>query len=151
MEASDTFMREFLEENDWFTYTYDLGDDWQHRVTVEKVLEDYAYDYPQVIKYKGDCPIEDCGGIVGYYESMEIISNPKHPEYEEQLSWMKSQGYPNEYDMGQVNKDLKQQFFYRWGKGEKRCQEDIYEELFAGTFGLHAAYKDKNKHVMSER
>ena len=27
LEASTTYIREYLEENDWFTYTYDLGDD----------------------------------------------------------------------------------------------------------------------------
>ena len=67
MEASTTYIREFLEEEGWFTYTYDLGDNWEHRVTVEKVMDDYAFDYPVVVKYKGDCPPEDCGGIWGYY------------------------------------------------------------------------------------
>lgn len=147
LEASSIYIREYLEENDWFTYTYDLGDDWQHRVTIEKVLEDYPYDYPQVIKYKGDCPVEDCGGIEGYYEYLEIIDDPAHPEYEERIAWMKSQGYPSEYDMDYVNEELKQRFFYKWGKGEKRCQSDIYEEHFGGEYGLKAARKDKNKNM----
>ena len=145
LEARDTFIREYLEENEWFTYTYDLGDDWQHRVTIEKVIPDYAYDYPQVLKYKGDCPVEDCGGIYGYYECLEIISDKNHPEYEERLAWMKSQGYPDEYDMEAVNEELRQEFFYRWGKGENRSQGEIYEEHFAGKYGLNAAKKDKNK------
>ncbi len=145
LEARDTFIREYLEENEWFTYTYDLGDDWQHRVTIEKVISDYANDYPQVLKYKGDCPVEDCGGIYGYYDCLEIISDKSHPDYEERLAWMKSQGYPDEYDMEAVNEELKQEFFYRWGKGERRSQREIYEEHFAGKYGLNAAKKDKNK------
>lgn len=66
IEASKTYIREYLEDNDWFTYTYDMGDDWQHRVTIEKIIDDYENDYPMVIKYKGNCPLEDCGGIYGY-------------------------------------------------------------------------------------
>ncbi len=147
VEASSTYIREYLEEIDWFTYTYDLGDDWQHRVTIEKILEDYEYNYPKVIKYKGDCPVEDCGGIYGYYDCMEIISDPTHPEYEDRLSWMESQGYPDAYDMDAVNERLEQEFFYKWGKGEKRCQRKIYEDHFAGKHGLNAIHKDKNKHM----
>jgi Plasmid pRiA4b ORF-3-like protein len=30
-----------------------------------------------------DCPIEDCGIIVGYAHFLEIIMDPKHKEYEE--------------------------------------------------------------------
>lgn len=147
IEASTTYIREYLEENDWFTYTYDLGDDWQHRVTIEKILDDYENEYPQVIKFKGDCPLEDCGGIRGYYELLEIISDPIHPQYEESLEWMKSQGYPWEYDMELVNSELKQNCFYKWGKGEKRCQSDIYEDHFSGKMGLNATKRDKNKNV----
>lgn len=62
IEASTTCIDEFLERIPWFTYVYDLGDDWQHRVTIEKILDDWELNYPQVLKYKGDCPIEDCGG-----------------------------------------------------------------------------------------
>lgn len=103
IEASTTYIIEYLEGNDWFTYTYDLGDDWQHRVTIEKILDNYENEYPQAIKFKGNCPFEDCGGIRGYYELLEIISDPMHPEYEERLEWMKSQGYPWEYNMELVN------------------------------------------------
>lgn len=147
LEASDTYVREYLEENEWFTYTYDLGDDWQHRVTIEKIISDYEYDYPRVLKYKGDCPVEDCGGIYGYYDCLDVISDKNNPEYEERLKWMESQGYPCEYDIEAVNKELKEQFYYKWGKGDKRKQGDIYEEFFAGQYGLNAAKRDKNENT----
>lgn len=145
LEASETFIREYLEENDWFTYTYDLGDDWQHRVTVEKIIEDYEYNYPQVLKYKGDCPLEDCGGIWGYYDCLEIISDEKNTEYEDRLEWMQGQGYPSEYDMNAVNDKLKEEFFYKFGKADKRCQHEIYQDIFSGKYGLNATKRDKNK------
>lgn len=151
LEASTTFVREFLEEEEWFTYTYDLGDDWTHRVTIEKVIMDYEYNYPKVLKYKGDCPIEDCGGIYGYYECLEIISDPTHPEYEDRLEWMQLQGYPNEYDLENVNQALEEELFYIWGKGEKKTQSQIYEKLFSGNSGLQATKRDKNKNLAINR
>lgn len=54
---------EYMEQQSWFTYTYDFGDHWNHRVTIEKVIMDYPNNYPTVIKFKGECPIEDSGGI----------------------------------------------------------------------------------------
>jgi hypothetical protein len=151
IEASNTYIREYLEQNDWFTYSYDLGDQWQHRVTIEKILTDYEYDYPQVIKYKGDCPMEDCGGIQGYYECLEVIKDKNHPEYSEKKEWMRLQGYPQEYDLEEVNRELKEIYFYKWGKGENRYQNTLYEEIFHGSKGLRATKRDKNKNVSINR
>ena len=144
MEASTTYIREFLEEEGWFTYTYDLGDNWEHRVTVEKVMDDYAFDYPVVVKYKGDCPPEDCGGIWGYYEYLEIMQDKSHPEYEDRAAWLEMQGYPDEYDMAWVNDELRRDYCYRWGKGENRIQREIYRDLFEGKAGLQATKNDSN-------
>lgn len=147
IDANTTYIREYLEENKTFTYIYDFGDHWRHGVTVEDIIDDYEFDYPQVIKYKGDCPIEDCGGIDGYYECLDIISNPDNEEYEARLEWMKDQGYPNEYNVEFVNIDLKQQFSYIWGKGEKRTHDKIYMEILSGKYGLKATKKDANKNI----
>ncbi|MEI3219857.1 MAG: hypothetical protein V8S08_09875 [Lachnoclostridium sp.] len=38
-----------------------------------------------------------------------------------------------------VNTRLREQFFYKWGKGEKRLQGVIYEEFFDGKYGLNAS------------
>lgn len=149
LEASTTFIREFLEENDWFTYTYDFGDNWEHKVTVEKILSDYELNYPKVIKFKGNCPPEDCGGLYGYYELLDIMEDEDNPEYEDRTDWMEMQDYPNEYDMEQVNEELKKYYFYKWGKAEKRSQQEIFEDHFKGKYGLNATKKDKNKDINS--
>ncbi|MGF7011170.1 hypothetical protein M2146_001714 [Lachnospiraceae bacterium PF1-22] len=105
MEASETYIRDFLDREKHFMYWYDFGDDWEHKVTVEKIIEDYPYDYPQVIKFKGDCPPEDCGGIDGFYEKLEIMNNPEDPYYDD-ISWWMEEGY-REYDMEAINESLK--------------------------------------------
>lgn len=107
LDSVDTPIEPFLDHEEWFTYVYDFGDDWEHRVTVEKILWDYEFDYPEVIKYKGDTPYEDCGGIYGYYELLEVLKNPDNPQYEDMTEWVGN--IPHEkYDLEQVNQRLQQ-------------------------------------------
>jgi hypothetical protein len=41
------------------TYTYDLGDCWEHEITLEKTVErDPGQDYPVCVGFKGDSPVE---------------------------------------------------------------------------------------------
>ena len=68
--------RYMIEQEDWFTYYYDFGDDWRHKITVEAIASDYEKSAPCVLKYKGNCPIEDSGGLNGYYDYLEIMSDP---------------------------------------------------------------------------
>lgn len=110
-----------MEDDKWFNYIYDFGDYWKHRVTVEKVLDDYEFDYPQVVKYKGNCPPEDCGGIWGYYDKLSIMEDEDDPEYEEVVEWM--EGYPKVYDMEEVNDFFKNVYFYKWGKKKPAHKE----------------------------
>lgn len=105
-EADETLIDTYLDTEEWFTYIYDFGDDWQHRVTVEKILEDYDKNYAQVLKYKGNTPYEDCGGIDEYYRILEILRNPDSPEYEEMKEWTEG-NFCTEYDMECVNESLK--------------------------------------------
>lgn len=153
LDSSKTFINEYMEQQEWFTYTYDFGDDWQHRVTIEKIIEDYPNNYPQVIKYKGDCPMEDCGGIEGYYECIDVIRDNENPESNERREWAESQGYGELYDMDEVNQDLQETCYVILGKGDKRKQQYIYEDMFNNKFGLIGSKTAKNKEqkVQSKR
>ena len=51
-------------------YTYDFGDNWEHLIKIEKIVE-YEQRYPVVLKSKGPNMIEDCGGIWGFYDCIE--------------------------------------------------------------------------------
>ena len=109
IDATQITLEEVLSKGEVksFTYEYDFGDGWIHSVVVEKTMPlDPDTYYPVCIKGKLNCPPEDCGGLYGYYNLLEIISNKKHPEYKEMLDWMGGGFDPNEFEVDDVNVDL---------------------------------------------
>jgi len=83
-------------------YWYDFGDDWMHEVVFEGVLlREKGKKYPKCIGGERACPPEDCGGIPGYYNLLEVLKDKKHEEYENMVSWLKGH-YKNyhPYDPG---------------------------------------------------
>ena len=105
LDSSEYLIDEFFEDVKSFTYIYDFGDDWEHKIDIEKVIPDYEHDYPMVIKYKGDCLPEDCGGIWGYYNLLDTLQNPDDPEYESMKEWYGAdEDYV--YDLEAVNRRL---------------------------------------------
>ncbi|MGH4015358.1 MAG: plasmid pRiA4b ORF-3 family protein [Pseudonocardiaceae bacterium] len=70
-------------------YTYDFGDDWEHDILVEKVLDrDETASYPRCTGGRRATPPEDCGGIWGYADLVEVLADPAHPEHEDKLEWL---------------------------------------------------------------
>lgn len=62
-----------LAVGDKFKYIYDFGDDWQHEIEIEAVLEpDPDGYYPDCIGGARACPTEDCGGIPGYLHLLKM-------------------------------------------------------------------------------
>ena len=89
-------------------YIYDFGDDWQHVIELEKILStDTASSTPKCITGRRACPPEDCGGIDGYYEILDIINDPDHPEREETLEWLGEEDFdPAFFDVNEINSRL---------------------------------------------
>ena len=103
----DEFIEEYFDNNKIIDYIYDFGDDWTHEIDVLEKIENYPHEYAQVLKYKGNCPPEDCGGTRGYEEFLKIINNKSHADYEENVLWADGQGYGN-YDIDEVNMALEE-------------------------------------------
>ena len=94
-------------EKESLIYEYDFGDSWEHKILLEKILPfDTKTALPVCIKGKRACPPEDCGGIWGYEELLETISNPKHPDHENMLEWLGGEFDPEEFDLEEINEDL---------------------------------------------
>lgn len=96
----------YLNEYKVFEYIYDFGDNWRHRIELEKVIDDYHFVYPQVIEGEGACPPEDVGGIFEYKEFLEIWNDPNHPEHESMRQWAEEQRY-REFNINFINNILK--------------------------------------------
>jgi len=80
----------FTEPGKTAIYDYDFGDSWSHEVILEGILlKEKTVKYPRCIDGKRACPPEDCGGVRGYYERLEILADPKRPEYREHVAWLR--------------------------------------------------------------
>ena len=91
-----------LEHEKWVRYTYDFGDDWQHKVIFEKKMPEYTADHAAILKVKGDNFIEDfCG------------------DWDEDMQ-------PEKYDMEAVNHNLEKMHF------KETDMPDDYEQMMKG-------------------
>jgi hypothetical protein len=90
-----------------FIYEYDLGDSWYHDVLVEKILHaEGERMHPVCLSGVRSRPPEDCGGTGGYYEFLEAIRDPKHPDHEDMLVWAGGDFDPERFDKEEVNRLL---------------------------------------------
>jgi hypothetical protein len=94
-------------EKERIQYEYDFGDSWTHSLILEKILPfDKSMKYPVCLKGKMNCPPEDCGGVWGYANMLEILNNPEHEEYEEFAEWLEEDFDPEHFDIDEVNEML---------------------------------------------
>jgi hypothetical protein len=92
-------------------YTYDFGDDWEHDILVEDVLTpEPGISYPRCLAGRRACPPEDCGGVWGYAEMLEVLADPSHAEHAAQLEWLSLDSAeefdPAHFDRDEVNEAL---------------------------------------------
>ena len=60
-------------------YVYDMGDNWQHWIIVEKLKPaEPGAVYPQFLGGERRCPPEDCGGHPGYYDFLDNIASKQN-------------------------------------------------------------------------
>src|ERR1039458_1930921 len=75
--------------SDRLRYTYDFGDNWEHEIVVEDLLDpDPDTHYPLLVTAKGACPPEDCGGPWGYADLKAILADPSHEQHQQMLDWL---------------------------------------------------------------
>jgi len=70
-------------------YEYDFGDCWELDILVEAVHPaEPGVAYPRCTAGRRAGPPEDCGGIPGYYELLNVLANPRHRDHAAQLRWL---------------------------------------------------------------
>jgi hypothetical protein len=70
-------------------YLYDFGDSWHHKLIVTKVRPGLpGVSYPNYLGGEWDCPPEDCGGIPGYYNMLDALADPDHPDHAEVAEYL---------------------------------------------------------------
>lgn len=101
------------EKGDGLWYEYDFGDAWDHKLTVEEVLE----EPPPTAHCTGGrmaCPPEDCGGLGGYEELAAwvrsgyddahlpvVFEDPAHAR-----GWLPVHWHPDHFDLEEVDAAL---------------------------------------------
>jgi hypothetical protein len=97
------------EKGSSFLYVYDLGDDWQHEVTVEAVEPRVdATTHARCTGGARACPPEDCGGIPGYEDLLRVLRDPLDDEHAAMWELVGSRFDPEMFDLGAANRRLKQ-------------------------------------------
>ncbi|MDI9617147.1 MAG: plasmid pRiA4b ORF-3 family protein [Methanothrix sp.] len=90
-----------------FVYEYDFGDSWFHEILVEKILPpDPSLKHPVCLAGARSSPPEDCGGVSSYFEFLEAITDPNHPEHERMLDWVGRPFDPEMFDLEEANRLL---------------------------------------------
>jgi hypothetical protein len=97
-----------LGEKSKFKYEYDFGDSWEHTILVEKIVPaEKGAHYPVCLTGKRACPPEDVGGVWGYENFLEAITDPNHKENDEYLEWIGGSFDPEGFDLDEVNELLR--------------------------------------------
>ena len=84
-----------------FLYRYDFGDNWEHIIEVEQVMEpEPGVEYPVFAGGARAAPPEDCGGPPGFEHFLEAMGDEDHEEHETLMAW-----YGDAFDPEDMNLD----------------------------------------------
>ena len=87
-------------------YTYDFGDSWEHGLLVEEILPPDGVGHAVCVAGRRAGPPEDCGGVWGFAELCDILSDPEHPEHLERVEWLGGYHDPAAFDKDAINRAL---------------------------------------------
>ena len=88
-------------------YEYDFGDRWEHEIVVEKIsVLEPDIEYPVCLDGARSGPPEDCGGIGGYADLLEVLGDPNRDDHEDALEWIGDDFDPEDFDIEAVNAEM---------------------------------------------
>ena len=87
-----------------FMYAYDFGDNWQHQIVIEGVMDATPFnDWPLCLAGENACPPEDVGGTYGYQEFVESMTDTEHDNHFENWRWHGGPFDPKGFDVNSAN------------------------------------------------
>lgn len=90
-----------------FTYLYDFGDGWEHKIKVEDiVMPEPAAPRIRCIAGENACPPEDVGGPHAYFEFLTALKDPAHEEHTTMREWIGGSFDPAAFDITNTNERL---------------------------------------------
>lgn len=95
-------------------FEYDFGDDWQHDLWIKGEREYTKGEKPSVtcVKGQGACPPEDCGGVWGYADLLELRNKKRLTRDEkERLEWY---DMLTGFDPDEFNKEFVDELMENW-------------------------------------
>jgi hypothetical protein len=102
-EATARLDEVLVDPGDRLFYIYDFGDNWQHTLQLEDVLERAPHEAAAwCLAGARACPPEDCGGVWGYHELQAAFAAPD-PENEELRTWAGPEFDPDRCDLAGAN------------------------------------------------
>ena len=95
-----------------FDYLYDMGDSWAHQISLERFeAAQPGRLYPELLEGQRRCPPEDCGGVPGYDEFLNVITAPDHGKEgqrkKEALQWYGEPYDPENIEEDKIRKNLR--------------------------------------------
>ncbi|MDR2140249.1 MAG: plasmid pRiA4b ORF-3 family protein [Deltaproteobacteria bacterium] len=94
-----------LREGNKIQYVYDMGDNWEHVITVKDL--NFVHDkLQQRIGCLGGaraCPPEDCGSVPGYKKILKALADPNHKGFKEIIEWLDEDYDPEKFDLDELN------------------------------------------------
>ena len=111
-ESKVALRKVLLREGDSMTYTYDFGDNWRHRILLEKIIRaELSATRPICVSGRRRRPPEDVGGPSGYQEFLKVLFEPGHEEFSHFRGWAGGKFHAEEFDLKAVNTILERM---RW-------------------------------------
>lgn len=128
-DEDETLLAEVLQKKgDKLTYVYDMGDNWEHEIVLEKTLAvpngEVHPPAPVCMGGENAGPPEDSGGVFGYEEGLQILSDPKDEQYEDYREWYGEDFDATHFDLKETNDELKDY----WAHLQKLFREFLEEE-----------------------
>ena len=113
------FLNRVLTEDAVFTYLYDFGDGWEHRVLVEELddSDDLRFGDGDAWVDAGEraCPPEDIGGVSGFHDFLEHLEDEPYSDETKSLQeWAWLDYDPARFDRQAANAAIKRLLWNRW-------------------------------------